>query len=91
MAISPLDDRVVLKPLLEEAKGVIVIPDSAKEKPTKGEVIAVGPGRWEKGARVPTGIEVGQVVLYGQYAGIPYTHDSESVVIIRASELLGTL
>ena len=63
----------------------------AKEKPTQGEVIAVGPGRFEKGARVPVDVKVGDLVIYGKYSGTPYTFDNDEYVIIKASDVLAKL
>ncbi len=91
--VSPLADRVVIKALeeSEQMRGGLYIPDTAKEKPTQGEVIAVGPGRFEKGARVPTELKVGDQVIYGKYSGTPYTFESEEYVIIKASDVLAKL
>ena len=91
--ISPLADRVVIKALeeTEQMRGGLYIPDTAKEKPQQGEIIAVGPGRFEKGARVPVDVKVGDLVIYGKYSGTPYTFDGDEYVIIKASDVLAKL
>jgi chaperonin GroES len=91
--LKPLEDRVVVKALEEEEKTAsgIVLPDTAKEKPMKGKVLAVGEGKWdEKGdKRVPVDVKVGDVVIYGKYSGTEYkTPESDEVLILRASEIL---
>ena len=91
--IHPLEDRVVILPA-EEAEtmhGPLYIPDTAKEKPTQGEVLAVGPGRIEKGERIPMELKVGDQVIYGKYSGTPYTVEGEEYVIIKASDVLAKL
>ena len=91
--IQPLEDRVVIRPddEGETMRGGLYIPDTAKEKPTQGEVIAVGPGRHEDGKRVPVDLKVGDKVLYGKYSGTNITHGGEEVVIIKASDVLAKL
>jgi len=91
--ITPLEDRVVVRPdeETETMRGGLYIPDTAKEKPTQGEVVAVGPGRMEKGNRVPMEVAVGDKVLYGKYSGTNITLDGEEVVIIKASDILAKL
>ncbi|HEX3928380.1 MAG TPA: co-chaperone GroES [Gemmatimonadales bacterium] len=91
--ITPLEDRVIIKPSdeTESMRGGLYIPDTAKEKPTQGEVIAVGPGRFEKGVRVPVDLKVGDVVIYGKYSGTAYTVDGDEVMIIKASDVLAKL
>lgn len=93
LRITPLEDRVVIVPdeETETMRGGLYIPDTAKEKPTQGEVIAVGPGRVEKGERVPMEVAVGDKVLYGKYSGTNITLDGEEVVIIKASDILAKL
>jgi len=93
LKIQPLEDRVVIAPTeeTEAMRGGLYIPDTAKEKPTQGEVIAVGPGRFEKGARVPVDLKVGDQVIYGKYSGTTYTHEREEYVIINASDVLAKL
>lgn len=91
--IQPLEDRVVILPdeETETMRGGLYIPDTAKEKPTQGEVIAVGPGRMEKGARVPVDLKVGDKVIYGKYSGTPFTTEGEEVIIIKASDVLAKI
>ncbi len=91
--IHPLEDRVVILPAeeTESMRGGLYIPDTAKEKPTQGEIIAVGPGRIEKGARVPMELKVGDKVIYGKYSGTPFTIDGDEYVIIKASDVLAKL
>ena len=93
LKIHPLEDRVVIAPAeeSESMRGGLYIPDTAKEKPTQGEVIAVGPGRFEKGARVPVDVKVGDLVIYGKYSGTPYTVEGDEYVIIKASDVLAKL
>ena len=92
-SISPLEDRVVIRPSEEgeSMRGGLYIPDTAKEKPTQGEIIAVGPGRYEKGARVPVDVKVGDTVIYGKYSGTPFTIDGTEVMILKASDVLAKL
>jgi chaperonin GroES len=92
--IHPLEDRVVIMPAeeLESMRGGLYIPDTAKEKPTQGEVIAVGPGRiTDKGQRIPMDIKVGDTVVYGKYSGTPYTVRDDEVIIIKASDILAKI
>jgi chaperonin GroES len=91
--IQPLEDRVVIMPVdeAESMRGGLYIPDTAKEKPTQGEVIAVGPGRVEKGDRVPMDLKVGDKVIYGKYSGTPFTVEGDEVIIIKASDVLAKL
>ena len=91
LRIRPLDDRIVVKP--EEAEettaGGIVLPDSAKEKPQRGKVLAVGPGRLlDSGSRGSLSVEVGDVVIYGKYGGNEIEVDGEEVKILRESDIL---
>jgi chaperonin GroES len=88
--LAPLADRVVIK-ASEEAetmRGGLYIPDTAKEKPQQGEVIAVGPGRFEKDKRVPMDVKVGDKVLYGKYSGTEITIEGEQYLILRESDVL---
>jgi chaperonin GroES len=91
--IQPLEDRVVIMPSdeAETMRGGLYIPDTAKEKPTQGEVIAVGPGRMEKGERVKMELEVGDKVIYSKYSGSPYTIEGDEVIIIKASDILAKI
>ncbi len=93
LKIQPLEDRVVIAPAdeAESMRGGLYIPDTAKEKPTQGEIIAVGPGRFEKGERIPVDVKVGDLVIYGKYSGTPYTFDGDEYVIIKASDVLAKL
>lgn len=91
--IHPLEDRVVIQPSdeAESMRGGLYIPDTAKEKPTQGEVIAVGPGRIEKGERIKMDVAVGDTVIYGKYSGTPYSVDGDEVIIIKASDILAKI
>ena len=93
LKIHPLEDRVVILPSdeAETMRGGLYIPDTAKEKPTIGEVIAVGPGRFEKGERVKMELAVGDKVIYGKYSGTPYTVDGDEVIIIKAGDILAKM
>ena len=91
--VAPLADRVVIRALeeTESMRGGLYIPDTAKEKPQQGEIVAVGPGRFEKDKRVPMDVKVGDKVLYGKYSGTAITLDGEEVVIIKSSDILAKL
>jgi chaperonin GroES len=91
--VTPLADRVVIRALdeAEQMRGGLYIPDTAKEKPQQGEIIAVGPGRFEKDKRVPMEVKVGDKVLYGKYSGTEVTIDGESLLILRESDVLACL
>ena len=91
--IHPLEDRVVILPSEdgETMRGALYIPDTAKEKPTRGEVLAVGPGRFEKGVRVKMDVGVGDTVIYGKYSGTPYQVDGDELIIVNASDILARL
>jgi chaperonin GroES len=94
MTFRPLHDRVVVKRIEEEAKtaGGIIIPDTAKEKPQQGEVIAVGPGaRDEAGKVVPLDVKVGDRVLFGKWSGSEVKIDGEDLLIMKESDILGVL
>jgi chaperonin GroES len=88
--VSPLADRVVVKPLeeTEQMRGGLYIPDTAKEKPQQGEVIAAGPGRFEKDKRVPMEVKVGDKILYGKYSGTEVNLDGDTYLILRESDIL---
>ena len=89
-SLEPLDDRVVVKPGEEEettASG-IVIPDTAKEKPQEGEVVAVGPGRFEDGDRVPMDVKAGDTVLYSKYGGTEVKVKGEEYLVLSARDIL---
>lgn len=92
--IRPLADRVVVKPLeeTEQMKGGLYIPDTAKEKPQQGEVIAVGPGKLtEDGKRIPLELKEGDRVLYGKYSGTEVTVGDEHYLILRESDVLAVI
>ncbi len=92
MKIKPLDDRIVVKPLEAEEKtaGGIVIPDSAKEKPAKGKVMALGPGKMLKdGKRAALSVKKNDVIVYSKYAGNEVKIDGEELVIMREDDVLG--
>ena len=88
--IKPLEDRLVVKPLDAEettASG-LVIPDTAKEKPQEGEVLAVGPGRFEDGNRVPLDVKVGDKVIYSKYGGTEVKLGGDELLILSARDVL---
>ena len=94
MKIKPLSDRVVIKPAQpdEQVQGGIIIPDTAKEKPQKGEIVAVGPGKAsDTGEIVPMEVKVGNTVLYGKYSGTEVTFDGEDYLFVRESDILAIL
>jgi chaperonin GroES len=89
--VKPLADRVLIKPLAREevTKGGIVLPDTVKEKPQDGEVVAVGPGRVDdKGVRIPLEVRKGDRVIYAKYAGTEIKIDSDEYIILRESDIL---
>jgi chaperonin GroES len=91
MKFQPLGDRVVIKPLQREerTKAGIVLPDTAKEKPQEGEVIAIGPGRMtDEGKRIPMELKVGDRVIYSKYAGTEYKDGDDEYLILRESDIL---
>jgi len=91
LVLKPLSDRVVLKPVKaeEKTKGGIVLPDTAKEKPQEGEVIAVGPGRvLENGTKLTPEVKVGDRVIYSKYSGTEVKIEGEEYLIIRESDIL---
>jgi chaperonin GroES len=91
--VSPLADRVVVKALeeTEQMRGGLYIPDTAKEKPQQGEIVAVGPGRYDEGKRVPMDLKVGDKVLYGKYSGTEVTIDGDQLLILRESDVLAVI
>lgn len=94
MALRPLDDRVVVKPVESEEKtaGGIVLPDKAKEKQQRGKVLAVGPGRMlDNGERAAVAVKVGDEVLFGKYAGNDVKVDGDELKIMRESDILAKL
>ncbi len=89
--LKPLGDRVVVRPIMEEevSKGGIILPDTAKEKPQRGKVIAVGPGRLDENAkRVVMEVKKGDKVVYAKYAGTDITVNDEELLILRESDIL---
>ena len=94
MKFRPLQDRVVLRRItpVEKTAGGIIIPDTVKEKPQEGEVLAVGPGaRNEQGAIVPLDVKAGDHVLFGKWSGTEVKLDGEDLLIMKESDLLGIL
>jgi chaperonin GroES len=94
MSFKPLQDRVLIRPIErdERSAGGIIIPDTAKEKPQEGEILAVGPGaRDENGKLHPLDVKVGDRVLYGKWSGTEVKMDGKDLVIMKESDLLGVL
>ncbi len=94
MKFRPLHDRVLVKALEseEKTKGGIIIPDTAKEKPMQGKVVAAGPGaRDENGKLVPMGVKVGDTVLYGKWSGTEVKIDGEDLLIVKEADILGVV
>lgn len=94
MKIKPLGDRIVVKPSPAEdkTKGGIILPDTAKEKPVVGEVVAVGPGRKsDEGKLIPLDVKVGDKVLYGKYSGTETTIDGKEYLIMRESDIFAVV
>ncbi|MDI3257729.1 MAG: co-chaperone GroES [Kyrpidia sp.] len=91
--IKPLADRVVIRPVEKEEKTAsgIVLPETAKEKPQEGEVIAVGPGRIEEGRRIELEVKVGDRVIFSKYAGTEVKYDGVEYLILRESDILAVL
>ena len=95
MKLKPLGDRLIVKPIDEEettASG-IVLPDTAKEKPQKGKVVAVGDGRWDEDGekRIPLDVSEGDEVLYSKYGGTEVTVEDEDLLVLRESDILAKL
>lgn len=94
MNLKPLEDRIVVKALEaeEKTKGGIIIPDNAKEKPQKGEVVAVGPGKVsEQGKRIEMVLKTGDHILFGRYSGTEVKVNGQEYLIMRESDVLATL
>jgi chaperonin GroES len=91
--VTPLHDRVLIKRIEEKetVKGGIIIPDTAKEKPQEGEVIAAGAGKIEKGERIPLDVKAGDRVLFGKYSGTEIKIEDEDYLILREDEILAKL
>ena len=90
-SIKPLSDRVLVQPEPAEEKtsSGIIIPDTAKEKPQKGKVVASGPGKVENGTKIDMSVKDGDTVLYGKYSGTELTLDGEDYLIMREADILG--
>lgn len=93
MAIRPLGDRVLIEVVEEDVQkqGVLYIPDSAKEKPQQGKVVAVGNGKYENGSLVQMEVKAGDLVLYGKYAGTEIKQDGKEYLIVRESDILAVI
>ncbi|MGH1368519.1 MAG: co-chaperone GroES [Maritimibacter sp.] len=94
MAFTPLHDRVLVRRLEGEDKtaGGLIIPDSAKEKPAEGEVVAVGAGaRDEDGERIPMDVKAGDKILFGKWSGTEITLDGEELLIMKESDIMGLI
>ena len=91
--IRPLHDRVIVKRIEEEekTKGGIIIPDTAKEKPQEGRVVAVGPGKQEDSKVIPLGVKAGDKILFGKYSGTDIKLDGEDHLILREDDILGVI
>ena len=92
--LNPLGDRVVIKPMEKDevTKSGLVLPDTAKEKPQEGEVIAVGPGRVDdKGSRITMEVKAGDKVVYSKYAGTEFKDDDEEYLIVREADILAKI
>ena len=91
--LTPLHDRVIVKRIEEKetVKGGIIIPDTAKEKPQEGEVIAVGAGKREKGEQIPLDVKAGDRVLFGKYSGTEIKIEDQELLILREEEILAKL
>lgn len=89
MNLKPLADRVIVKalPQEEKTKSGIIMPDTAKEKPQEGEIVAVGPGRIEKGDRIALDVKVGDKVIYSKYAGTEVKYDGQEYLILREADI----
>ena len=91
--VTPLSDRVVVRAMeeTEQMRGGLFIPDTAKEKPQQGEIVAIGPGKYEDGKLIPMTVKVGDKVLYGKYSGTEVTIDDEALLILRESDVLAVI
>jgi chaperonin GroES len=90
-SLEPLEDRIVVRPLEEETQKTasgIIIPDTAKEKPQEGEVVAVGPGRYEEGKVVPMTLKVGDRVIYSKYGGTEVKVEGDEYLVLTARDVL---
>ena len=94
LSLKPLGDRIVVEPIEQEeiTAGGIVLPETAKEKPQQGKVLAAGPGaRDDDGKRIPMDVKVGDKVLYAKYGGTEFKLDGKKLLILRESDILGTI
>ena len=93
IAIKPLEDRIVVQANAAEQKTAsgLVIPDTAKEKPQEGTVIAVGPGRFDDGVRTPMDVKVGDVVLYSKYGGTEVKYNNEEYLVLSARDVVAII
>ncbi len=94
MQLQPLGDRIVVKPKDEDTQTTpsgLVIPDTAKEKPQLGDVLSVGPGDFQDGARVPMDVEVGDIVVYSKYGGTEVKYEGEEYLILSSRDVLAVL
>ena len=91
--LTPLHDRVIIKRIEEKetVRGGIIIPDTAKEKPQEGEVVAVGPGRREKGELIPLDVKAGDRILFGKYSGTDIKIEDQEYLILREDEILAKI
>ncbi len=91
--LTPLHDRVIIKRIEEKetVRGGIIIPDTAKEKPQEGEVVAVGPGRREKGELIPLDVKAGDRILFGKYSGTDIKIEEQEYLILREDEILAKI
>jgi len=93
-SLTPLEDRIVVRPLDEETQKTasgIIIPDTAKEKPQEGEVVAVGPGRFEDGKRIPMDVAVGDNVIYSKYGGTEVKVEGAEYLVLTARDVLAKI
>lgn len=93
MNIKPLADRVIIKPLPteEKTKSGIIMPDTAKEKPQQGEIVAAGPGKVEKGERIALEVKVGDRVMYSKYAGTEVKYEGQEYLIVKENDILAII
>jgi len=93
MAVRPLHDRVIVKRIAEQerSRGGIIIPETAKEKPQEGQVIAVGPGKQDEGKVIQPGVKAGDRILFGKYSGTEVVLDGEEHLIMREEDILGVI
>jgi len=94
MKIKPLGDRILVKRIKEEerTKGGIIIPDTAKEKPQEGKVVAVGKGKYgDDGKLIPIEVKAGDKILFGKYSGSEFKHEGEDLLILREDDILGII